>query len=116
LGEDFNTDVDHFFPHKLKQSNQNINLDGVWNLVLACQSCNRGPKGKFDRIPSLPLLERLHERNEYLIESKHPLRETLMNQTGAKLDERISFLSSFYKKIQLSPTMAWEPENEFRNL
>jgi hypothetical protein len=111
LGEDFNTDVDHFFPHKLKQSNQNINLDGVWNLVLACQSCNRGPKGKFDRIPSLPLLERLHERNEYLIESKHPLRETLMNQTGAKLDERISFLSSVYKKVQLNPTMAWEPEN-----
>lgn len=44
LGEDFNTDVDHFFPHKLKQSNLPLNLDGVWNLVLSCQSCNRGKK------------------------------------------------------------------------
>ena len=113
LGEDFNTDVDHFFPHKLKQSNLGINLDGVWNLVLSCKSCNRGPKGKFDRIPSLRLLERLHERNEYLIESKHPLRETLMNQTGAKLNQRVSFLSNVYNKVQLNPATAWEPENEY---
>jgi len=116
LGEDFNTDVDHFFPHKLKQSNQNINLDGVWNLVLACQSCNRGPRGKFDRIPSLRLLERLHKRNEYLIGSHHPLRETLMNQTGTSLKNRISFLSGVYNKVQLNPALAWEPENEFEPL
>ena len=82
LGEDINTDVDHFFPHKLKQTNLKINLDGVWNLVLSCKTCNRGVQGKFDRIPSLRLLERLHSRNEYLIESLHPLRETLINQTG----------------------------------
>jgi hypothetical protein len=113
LGEDFNTDVDHFFPHKLKQSNLPLNLDGVWNLVLSCQSCNRGPRGKFDRIPSLKLLERLHTRNEYLIGSHHPLRETLMNQTGARLNDRVAFLSEVYNKVQLNPAMAWEPVNEF---
>ena len=111
-GENFNTEVDHFFPHKLKQSNLPLNLDGVWNLVLSCQSCNRGPQGKFDRIPSLALLDRLHTRNEYLIGSHHPLRETLMNQTGAKLSDRVSFLSGVYNKVQLSPSTAWEPQTE----
>ena len=115
LGEDFNTDVDHFFPHKLKQSNLQLNLDGVWNLVLSCQSCNRGAKGKFDRIPSLKLLERLHTRNEYLIGSHHPLRETLMNQTGARQNDRVAFLSGIYNKVQLNPAMAWEPEVDWND-
>lgn len=116
IGEDFNTDVDHFFPHKLKQSNLHLNLDGVWNLVLSCQSCNRGTRGKFDRIPSLRLLERLHTRNEFLIGSHHPLRETLMNQTGNTLEKRVGFLSKIYNEVQLNPEMAWEPESEFTNL
>ena len=109
-GEDFNTDVDHFIPHKLKQSNLSLNFDGVWNLVLSCQSCNRGPRGKFDRIPSLKLLERLHTRNEFLIGSHHPLRETLMNQTGASRKDRVAFLSGIYNKVQLNPATACEPE------
>ncbi len=109
IGERMNTDVDHFFPHRLKQANLGVNLDGVWNLVLACPSCNRGPKGKFDRIPSVRLLERLHQRNEYLIGSHHPLRETLMRQTGAQLNQRVGFLNAIYAKAQLSPAMAWEP-------
>lgn len=113
LGEDFNTDVDHFFPHKLKQSSLHLNLDGVWNLVLSCQSCNRGVNGKFDRIPSLRLLERLHTRNEFLIGSHHPLRETLINQTGDTLDKRVGFLSKIYQEVQLNPLLAWEPEHEF---
>lgn len=113
LGENFNTDVDHFFPHKLKRSRLDMNLDGVWNLVLSCQSCNRGVSGKFDRIPSLRLLERLHTRNEFLIGSHHPLRETLMNQTGNNLEKRVGFLSMIYQEVQLNPLMAWEPEYEF---
>lgn len=108
-GENCNTDVDHFFPHKLKQSNSHLNLDGVWNLVLSCQICNRGSRGKFDRIPSIKLLERLHTRNEFLIGSHHPLRETLINQTGDTLEKRIGFLSKFYRDVQLNPRTAWEP-------
>jgi hypothetical protein len=109
VGERMNTDVDHFFPHRLKQAGLRANLDGVWNLVLACPSCNRGPKGKFDRIPSIRLLERLHQRNEYLIGSHHPLRETLMQQTGTLAKQRIDFLSLLYQAVQLSPGTAWEP-------
>jgi hypothetical protein len=115
VGERMNTDVDHFFPHRLKQSGLGVNLDGVWNLVLACPSCNRGTNGKFDRIPSLKLLERLHQRNEYLIGSHHPLRETLMQQTGVDAKVRIGFLNHIYQSVQLSPVMAWEPQSVDRS-
>lgn len=53
-----------------------INLNGVWNLVLACPNCNRGANGKFAKVPSIKYLERLHKRNEFLISSHHPLRES----------------------------------------
>ncbi len=32
-------DVDHFFPHMLKQCDSNKPIDGVANLVLACRDC-----------------------------------------------------------------------------
>ena len=74
-------DVDHFFPHDLRKCAAEKPINGVANLVLACTDCNRGVNGKSSKLPALPLLERLHERNEYLIISHHPLRETLMVQT-----------------------------------
>jgi hypothetical protein len=84
-------DVDHFFPYTL-QRYLGTNLNGIWNLVLTCKHCNRGENGKSARVPALKYLERLHTRNEFLINSHHPLRETLMSQTGATTAERISFL------------------------
>jgi hypothetical protein len=62
------------------------------------------------------MLERLHTRNEFLIGSHHPLRETLINQTGETLEKRVSFLSKIYSEVQLNPELAWEPESEFANL
>jgi len=109
-GDGMNTDVDHFFPHKLKQLGLGVNLDGVWNLVLSCHTCNRGAKGKFDRIPSERLLRRLHNRNEYFIGSHHPLRETLMQQTGMNVTDRAAYLFSVYQKVQLNPGLAWDTE------
>jgi len=85
-------DVDHFFPHTLQRTLPGANLNGIWNLVLTCRHCNRGENGKSARVPALKYLERLHTRNEFLIHSHHPLRETLMAQTGATTAERISFL------------------------
>lgn len=103
-------DVDHFFPHALKRAGWGSAVDGVWNLVLACQTCNRGPKGKFDRLPSPRLLERLHARNEHLITSHHPLRETLILQTGATESARRSFLSQRYEQARFALIHAdWEP-------
>jgi 5-methylcytosine-specific restriction endonuclease McrA len=70
--DDSCADVDHFFPHVLKQAQYPFPVDRVWNLVLSCRDCNRGVRGKSARVPAIRLLERLHKRNEFLIgESGH---------------------------------------------
>jgi len=102
-------EIDHFFPHTLKSEGVIRNLDGVWNLVLSSQECNRGKGGKHALAPSLRLLERLHKRNEYLIDSHHPLRETLINQTGTSESLRRSFLQNCYNHAKQTLIHTWEP-------
>ena len=87
-------DVNHFFPHMLQPLFPDINLDGIWNLVLSCPRCSRGKNGKFALVPATKYLSRLHRRNEFLISSHHPLRETIIKQTGKTEAERKSFLAS----------------------
>ncbi len=105
-------DVDHFFPHVLKHAGMGHRVDQVWNLVLASQACNRGQDGKFERVPSLRMLERLHRRNEYLISSHHPLRETLIMQTGETEEARRQFLQSMYDFAKQTLIGTWEPPFE----
>lgn len=109
-GDTERADVDHFFPHVLKGNSFIPNLDGVWNLVLSSQECNRGSGGKFARLPSLNLLSRLHKRNEYLITSHHPLRETLILQTGKDEPARRGFLQNCYNQAKAVLIHTWEPE------
>lgn len=103
------TDVDHFIPWISREYIPNIN--GVWNLVLACQHCNRGQGGKFAHIPSLNLLQRLHKRNEYFINSHLPLRETLIHQTGSTETVRRNFLNQMWMTARNTQLFhLWEPE------
>jgi hypothetical protein len=102
-------EVDHFFPHVLKAMRRGRPIDGVWNLVLACRRCNRGVDGKGVRVPSIRLLERLSTRNEFLIASHHPLRDTIMAQTGANENERRAFLNSFHMEARAALIHEWKP-------
>jgi len=95
-GLEKSADVDHFFPHVLRQCDSEKPINGVANLVLSCIDCNRGVEGKFDKLPALALLERLNKRNEYLITSHHPLRETLIAQTGYTAAKRHNYLQDAY--------------------
>jgi hypothetical protein len=108
-GDALLADVDHFFPHKLKAEMSDAHLDGVWNLVLACADCNRGHDGKSAKLPNTQLLARLHTRNEFLIGSHHPLRETLMRQTGNSEFERTSFLQNQYNRARERLIHTWQP-------
>lgn len=110
---DANADVDHFFPHSLQRQRVLANLDKVWNLVLACKECNRGGSGKFAQLPRTRYLERLHTRNEFLITSHHPLRETLIVQTGATPDQRRQFLQQCYREAQTVFFAVWQPKLEW---
>lgn len=113
FGSDNVAEVDHFFPHILKQCDNRKPIDGIANLVLACQECNRGEDGKFDRLPSIELLERLFNRNEYLITSHHPLRETLISQTGNTSEKRQTYLQDAYNCSTLhvgAGGRKWQPK------
>ena len=113
-GHDELADVDHLFPHVLQRMGLLENLDGVWNLVLACQDCNRGPSGKFDSVPHRQYLERLEKRNNFLISSHHPLRGTLIKQTGQNYQNRHTFLQNclnIARKYQPSVWQAQETED-----
>jgi 5-methylcytosine-specific restriction endonuclease McrA len=106
-------EVDHFFPHTLlTRAEINDNLNGVWNLVLACRECNRGEKGKSARVPQLRYLERLFKRNNFLIGSHHPLRETLISQTGTTESLRQRFLQRQYTNAKLLLVHEWSPVEE----
>jgi 5-methylcytosine-specific restriction endonuclease McrA len=102
-------DVDHFLPHTLLSFDLAANVDGIWNLVLACADCNRGPNGKFARVPELRFLERLHNRNEFLIESHRPLRETLISQTGGTEADRRSYLQQAWSYALSILVHTWHP-------
>jgi len=111
-GNENSADVDHFFPHILRQCDNQKPINGVSNLVLSCIECNRGSNGKFDRIPSTKLLERLFNRNEYLITSHHPLRETLISQIGHTSAKRHNFLQEAFNCAALyvgAGKVKWEP-------
>lgn len=91
-GEADLADVDHVFPFTLRADGLVANVDQVWNLVLACPTCNRGPRGKFAAPPHETAVERLYQRNEYFIASNHPIKESLIHQTGPNELARWAFL------------------------
>lgn len=112
---DHNVHIDHVFPHMLKQrfraENIPVNLDGVWNLVMACQDCNLE---KSDQRPHFRYIERLYRRNEFFIASHHPLRETLINQTGVLEATRRSFLIGLFEQLTVLGKMQnWRAYEEF---
>ncbi len=104
-------EVDHFLPHvnKLDHHKNGTNLDGVWNLVLADRGVNNS---KRTRVPEKRFLNRLHNRNEFYISSKHPLAETIINQTGNTKESRIKFLEKQYQIALNNSIHTWNPEIE----
>jgi hypothetical protein len=101
--------VDHFLPHVNKTFHKPANINGVWNLVLADSKIN---STKLARIPQIKYLERLYKRNEFYIESKHPLAETIINQTGYSKEQRRTFLQKHYNIAVENSIQTWQPEIE----
>jgi hypothetical protein len=63
-------------------------------------------------LPELRFLERLRRRNEFLIDSHHPLRETLMSQTGIEETVRRDFLQDAYNYSKELLVQNWKPRFE----
>ncbi|MFI8194685.1 HNH endonuclease [Streptomyces sp. NPDC085946] len=72
--------VDHVFPHSLMRRFGDVSgwhgpdLDVIWNLAPAHETCN---SVKSDRFPTPEELHRLAQRNEAILQSPHPLKKTL---------------------------------------
>jgi hypothetical protein len=92
--------VDHVVPWSAGQFVGAAPVDGVWNLVLACARCN-GWHEKSDRPPHQRYVERLNVRNEYLISSHHPLRPTLIEQTGGSPSDRAATLKRALDQVSI---------------
>ena len=103
--------VDHFLPHinKISHSENGANINGVWNLVLSESSLN---KQKSAKVPEKRFLNRLYNRNEFYISSKHPLAETIINQTGSSKEKRKIFLEKHYNLALENSIQTWKPNIE----
>ncbi|MFI6796161.1 HNH endonuclease [Streptosporangium canum] len=99
--------VEHVLPWKLLTRRwDGPDVDAVWNLVLSCKPCN---DAKRDRAPHGAWMPWLEQRNNDLIESRHPLREVLMAQTGNTAAVRHATLKRAYQRAtELLPTV-WTP-------
>ena len=92
-------DVDHFIPWSF------IKDDNLWNLVLACPSCNRK---KSDKLPAGRYLADLIDRNQHIIIETH--RSDMQNYQ----DRMVSYIYNWakingYDKI-------WQPDGKKVNL
>lgn len=105
--------VDHFLPHvnKIDHAKNGADINGVWNLVLAHSSMN-GMKEKGSKIPHIKYLKRLHKRNEFYIKSRHPLAETIINQTGKTKELRKAFLERHYNLALSNSIVTWKSSDE----
>ncbi|SHG27700.1 HNH endonuclease family protein [Chryseobacterium vrystaatense] len=110
-GDDLLCHVDHFFPHvhKIELGKNGAHINGIWNLVLTEKTINLDKKAQ---IPEIKYLERLYKRNEFYIASKHPLGETIINQTGKTQVERKRFLQKQYDLSVNLSIQKWKPNIE----
>jgi len=65
--------------------------------------------GKGISVPDVGLLDRLYKRNESLISSHHPLRETLITQTGVTAAGRRQMLVRTWNEAQHLAIHTWSP-------
>ncbi len=99
IPKDFSeTHVDHVFPFALMSRGvvRHLDLNAVWNLVVACQACNLS---KSSSLPEDSVVSRLFDRNEAIVGSPYPLKRTIEFLTGKKVEDRAKFLKSVLSEL-----------------
>ncbi|MFF8099701.1 HNH endonuclease [Streptomyces sp. NPDC016640] len=108
IAPDDKTAVDHVFPHSLMRRFgavsgwQGPDLDVIWNLAPAHETCN---STKSDRLPTPNELDRLAQRNEAILQSPHPLKKTLqLTLRSAGYSDRPGQWPYFLRQVQAACT------------
>lgn len=91
--------VDHVIPRQL------IYHDEIWNLVLAHSFCN---EQKSDLLPGVCYIDKLIQRNEYLIASNHPLKSKLIKQLGKDSHLRGQYVTKVYDDAKIVIGNTWK--------
>ena len=116
-------EVDHFFAHdfyvktfyRFINSSLGEEVDRIWNLVLACEKCNKQKSSNLpnkDQNSKFPnYLQKLHDKNNALIRSPLPLKESIMQDTGSTEKDRVTFLNKIYKELFTIKPFSWEPDS-----
>lgn len=103
--------VDHVYPFSLMRTGSwsGPDLNGVWNLVVACAACNMA---KSARLPTPAEVSRLLQRNEAVAGSPHPLRRALelsMSASGGSPATTPEARSAFLRAIDtLATDRGWK--------
>lgn len=96
--------VDHLIPHDA------VEHDQIWNLVLSCESCNLW---KSNHLPQKHFIQKLIERNEFVLQSDLPLKEELRKVLGVIPKQREQMIWSQYKIAVDKKLTLWEGDEEF---
>ncbi len=83
------SDVDHFFPHVLMFARHGRRFGHAMEPRACLHDVQPWSCRKARRLPAERYVQRLHKRNEYLIESNHQLKESLIKMTGADLQAAV---------------------------
>lgn len=97
--------VDHVIPRQF------ILHDEIWNLVLAHGFCN---EQKSDYLPSVIYIEKLIKRNEFFIESNHPIKEKLISQLGNTPKKRRETILQIFEDAKIVLGVTWEGIRGYR--
>jgi len=108
-------DVDHLLPFKFLSAFDihPLSPNGIWNLVIACQECNRGCNGKFDKPPKKLFFDKLLNRNLLFIEEhRHSLKNSILLSLSANSAIEVeAIMKSVLNKFSLFDS--WEPKNKY---
>ena len=108
-------DVDHFWPFSFlnKFDISPLQVNGIWNLVICCQECNRGGSGKFDSPPSIDYFHKLIKRNLLFTEEhRHSLKNSILISMNAfnsgEVESRMLKMYNLFYQIS-----GWKPKKVY---
>ncbi len=96
--------VDHVIPYQAILHNQ------VWNLVLSHDVCN---EDKLDFVPNVIFIEKLKERNEFVLKSDLPWKQLLKKDLGNTYQERMKKVDKQYDYAKRKIIRMWRGKNNY---
>ena len=96
--------VDHVIPYQAILHNQ------IWNLVLSHEECN---EDKLDFIPSVKFIDKLKQRNEFVLKSDLPLKQLLKKDLGKTYDERMKQVDKQYSYAKRKIIRMWRGRESY---